>query len=162
MERKAAAEFLGVSVSTLDRIASQGRLKRGRAKGKTRPRTVFDDQELAVVKKELSRAQPTAPPVEAAPPKPRDTVGFRLDPHYAQRLAEEGGRHGMSAGEYARKLVIQGLEDGRADLFRGEVRALREGLADAFHAFLTLKCDVDGEEATEFVNDTILRGNERA
>jgi hypothetical protein len=108
-----AAEFLGVSVSTIDRQASQGKLKRGRARGKTKPVTVFDRAELERLKVELqdSRSGTLKRHNPAAPPQ--DAVGFRLDPYYVTRLKEEGQKHGMSAGEFARHLVIQGIEGGR-------------------------------------------------
>jgi len=116
MERTAAAEFLGVSVSTLDRFASQGRLTRGRARRKTRPVTIFDEVELARLKAEIAQSGKALRASLPEPPKAQDAVGFRLDPYYVNRLKEEGAANGMSAGEYARKLVIQGLETSRPEL----------------------------------------------
>ncbi|RYG99221.1 MAG: hypothetical protein EON58_04700 [Alphaproteobacteria bacterium] len=158
MQRREAAAYLGVSLSTLDRFASRGRLTRGRAKSKTKPVTVFDPAELESLKAELGQAKPTDIFRRVNSERPQDAIGFRLDPFYVERLKEEGARHGMSPGEYARRLVVRSLEDTATDRFREELHSLREALADTFHAFLTLKCGISPEDATRFVKDTILRG----
>lgn len=130
MERREAADFLGVSLSTLDRLAAQGRLTKGRARRKTRPVTVYDEGELQRLKSELeqqgSRTTTACPPAT----KPQDAVGFRLDPYYVAQLKAKGAPLGMSAGEYARKLVIQALEQEGMELIREELSALRRSLAE--------------------------------
>lgn len=157
IERREAAEFLGVSVSTLDRLASQGRLTRGRARRKTRPVTTFDESELKALKAELEIAKPSDVLKQRPTEKTPDTIGFRLDAYYVARLKAEGEARGMSAGEFARSLVIQSLENGREEKFANEVRLLREGLAHTFYTLLVMKFGVSEEEAREFVNTTIGR-----
>lgn len=157
MDKSEAAEFLGVSVRTLERIAKSGRLSQGRAKRKTRPIVVFDKKELEKLKVELSKSKSPEVFRRLNTPKPKDVIGFRLDPFYVDVLAKRGKEVGLSPSEFARKLVVQALEDTRADMFKDEVRALREGLADTFFAFLTMHFRVSKKDAQKFVNDTILK-----
>ena len=157
MERKEAAEFLGVSLRTLDRLGAEGRLRKGKALRKTRPVVVFDAVELTELKAELSANIAGRKVFRRLNTPPNDTVGFRLDAHYLSRLAERGKASGQSPGECARTLVIRALEDTKPEEFTKEVQRLREGLADTFFSFLTMKCDVSEEEAKQFVRETILR-----
>ncbi|OJU62046.1 MAG: hypothetical protein BGO01_16775 [Armatimonadetes bacterium 55-13] len=152
MERREAAEFLGVSLSTLDRLASQGRLTRGRGKGKTKPVTVFAREELERLKRELETEQPPRTSPTSTSLKPTDSVGFRLDPYYVGRLRAEGAAVGLSAGEYARKLVVQALEEDRDARFHRELSALRENLAEMFYIVLVTKLGASEKEATEIVS----------
>ena len=151
MERAEAAEFLGVSVSTLDRFASQERLTRGRAKRKTKPITVFDRAELERLKSELEADRPTAVLPRQSAPKVLPAVGFRLDPYYVQRLKAEGEKQGMSPGEYARRLVIRSLEETPADRFAEQLKALQTSLAGMFYLILVEKFGASEDEANELV-----------
>src|SRR5437870_3835979 len=140
MTKKEAAAFLDISVRTLERYVAKGLIKQGRDRAKTRPLTTYAPEDVealkAIIEKPISRADGTA----KLPPS--DTVGFRLDPLYVRRLTSEGSEHGLSAGEYARTLVIRSLEDTREAEFKDEVRSLREGLAQAFYALLVMKFEV--------------------
>ena len=60
MNKKQAAEFLGVSVRALERYVQQGKLTVRYEKGKTRPTANFDQTELEAFKEELN--QPTIKP----------------------------------------------------------------------------------------------------
>lgn len=141
MNRQEAAHFLGVSVSTLDRLASKGQLSRGRARGKTRPRTDFDGGELERLKAHLEQAGRSKPPAEFSPlaPPTSNAVGFRLDPHYTQQLRSEGETQQLSPGEYARKLVIQGLEGGQGEHLREEMATLQRDLTAISEECKTLR-----------------------
>lgn len=154
MDRRKAAEYLGVSVRTLERLAADGRIAKGRVLRKTRPAIDFSEDDLKRLKEELTQEQPRH---NAADFKQTDTVAFRLDPLYVRRLTKLAEAEEMSPGEYARHLVVQSIEKGSEDRFADEVRRLREGLADTFHAFLTSQCGTSEEKATEFVMNTILR-----
>lgn len=157
VERLEAAEYLGVSLSTLDRLASQGRLTKGRSKRKTRPVTVFDEGELAQLKGELQSTKSLATPKPHGQAKIPDGVGFRLDPYYVERLLAEGGKRGMSAGEYARTLVVRALEDDREEGFRKELASLRTNLAEMFFLILVSKLGASSEDAKAVVS-SILGG----
>lgn len=151
VERVEAAEFLGVSVSTLDRFASQGRLTRGRARRKTRPVTTFDEGELSRLKAELAESGRAIRQAAPEPVKAQDAVGFRLDPSYVERLKCEGAKRGMSAGEYARRLVVRSLEDDGEERLQGELRALRENLAEMFYLVLVTKLGASEKDASDVV-----------
>ncbi|MEO1433574.1 MAG: helix-turn-helix domain-containing protein [Cyanobacteria bacterium J06632_19] len=60
MNKKQAAEYLGVSVRALERYVQQGKLTVRYEKGKTRPTANFDQTELEAFKEELN--QPTIKP----------------------------------------------------------------------------------------------------
>lgn len=158
MERAEAAAFLGVSVSTLDRFASQGRLTRGRAKRKTKPVTIFDRAELERLKGELGTTKPVALPARKSASKVPDAVGFRLDPYYAGRLKAEGEQQGMSAGEYARRLVIRSLEETPTDRFAEHLKTLQTSLTGMFYLILVEKFGASEDEANELVSALSAQG----
>jgi len=60
MNKKQAAEYLGVCVRALDPYVQQGKLSVRYEKGKTRPTANFDQPELEAFKPELN--QPTIKP----------------------------------------------------------------------------------------------------
>ena len=60
MNKKEAAEYLGVSVRAVERYVQQGKLSVRYEKGKTRPTANFDQTELEAFKAELN--QPTIKP----------------------------------------------------------------------------------------------------
>ena len=159
MDKTEAAQALGVSVRTVERLASNGRLKKGRGLRDGRPVVAFDSQEVSRLRAELEQGAP--PPKSKAGSEAsshrNDYVGFRLDRVYLRQLEERGSRAGMSRGEYARHLIVQSLEDDREQKFIGEVRRLREGVADVFFTFLTRHSGVDSEDAKAFIAETILK-----
>ncbi len=150
MERLESANFLGVSLSTLDRLASQGRLKKGRAKRKTRPVTVYDRKELESLKAELEAIKPGRAKRQGLE-RQLDTVGFRIDPLYIKRLQLEGETRGMSVGEYARFLVIRSLEDTTSQRVAEELTALRKSLSGMFYLILVDQFEASPEEAQAIV-----------
>jgi len=155
MEKREAAEFLGVSVRTLERIVASGKLKQGKALKKTRPVVVYDEGELAKLKEELQATRPAEVFRRLNTPKPADAIGFRLDPFYIKRLTEEGEKTGMSAGEYARRLVIRGLEGQGSDQ---DFKTLRSNLADMFYIILVSKMGVSEADANEVIK-SLAGGN---
>jgi len=157
MERHQAAEYLGVSVSTVDRLAAQGRLTKGRARRKTRPVTVFDESQVAELKKEIEASRQVKTTPSLKPPRKGDAIGFRLDPFYIERLMEAGKEAGQSPGEYARSLVIEALENDREERFRTEIKRLRENLAEVFYLILVNKMDSKRDQA-EAIIDRLLGG----
>lgn len=151
MEKTAAAEFLGVSTRTLERLSKAGRLTAGRARKKTRPVVVYDQQELERLKVELQAGRPAEVFRRLNTEKPRDAIGFRLDPFYVQRLTEAGEKEGLSASEFARRLVIRGVEDQAAGRMTEEISALRNALTEMFYLVLVTKLGASETEATEIV-----------
>lgn len=157
MDRKEAAQLLGVSVRTLDRLVAGGRLTKRRSLRKTRPIVTFSREEVEKLRAELQFDARTSSELKGSLAPPKDTVAFRIDPFYLSRLQSEGQLIGLSAGEYARRLVIQVLEDDRVDEYRREVRLLREGLAATFFLLLTKKLGATPAEAQRLVAEAILK-----
>ncbi len=157
MERKEAAQFLEVSLRTLDRMSACGLLKKHKAMRKSRPCITFNDEDLIRLRAEL-RAEPISEQLEWRLEDERgNNVGFRLDAHYLERLHVEGQERGLSRGQYARNLVIQALESESASRVEHEIRRIRESLGATFYALLTMKLGASPSEARSIVNETILK-----
>ena len=84
-------------------------------------------------------------------PKPKDAIGFRLDPFYIKLLTEEGEKVGLSSSEYARRLVILGLEEPSSENAFSEVEAIRHSLSEMFFLLLVSKMGATDAEADEIV-----------
>lgn len=65
----------------------------------------------------------------------------------------------MSPGEYARHLVIQGIEGTAESRLADELKLLRRSLAETVHMFLVEKCHASPEDATDFIENSGLRSN---
>jgi len=145
VDKAQAAKELGVSVRTVERFVAAGKLRRGRAKGKTKPIVTFDETDIAKLKSELELARPSEVFGRPNTPKPKDAIGFRLDPFYIKKLETEGERYGLSGAEYARRLVIRGLEVG------DELATLKKSLSHVFYLILVSKLGATEAEAEEIV-----------
>jgi excisionase family DNA binding protein len=157
MRKQEAAEFLGVSTRTIERLATEGRLKVRREKGKTKPIVVFDVQDLERIKKEREEARPLEVFGRPNTAKPLDSIGFRLDPLYVRMLEEQAKAKGISASAMARHLVIQGLEESRFERIRDELLAMRDDFGDFYFALLVTQFGMTEAAANEFVKDTLLK-----
>ena len=89
--------------------------------------------------------------------KPK-TVGFQLEEGYHRRLEREGKDYKMSAGQYARQLVIDTLDDAdrerlekRMVMLETEISELRSDLAVAVEALLIVAGKTPKEEARKWV-----------
>lgn len=85
-------------------------------------------------------------------------VSFRLDEQYLERLKKEAAKYGMSAGDFARRLVIDTLEDTERRKVHDELRdvkrqiaELRDDVATAALALLVGAGKTEKEEAREWV-----------
>ena len=61
--------------------------------------------------------------------KPK-TVGFQLDEEYLERLEKEAAKLQMSAGQYARRLVMDALDDTERKVIKEEISDLNENVED--------------------------------
>ncbi len=97
--------------------------------------------------------------------KPK-TVGFQLDEEYLERLEKEAAKLQMSAGQYARRLVMDALDDTERKVIKEEisdlnenVEDLRECLAVSVEAILATlgseKKVISKERAREWVDENI-------
>jgi hypothetical protein len=154
--KREAAEFLSISPRSLERYTRQGRIRAHYQKGRGHPVPIYEEGDLEALKADLG---PTLAPPSGKATATSETVSFRLDKHYRARLIDEGEKRGISAGAYARLLVIDTLEDGEHERLRtdlGELRRLvallSEDLATAAMALLLHGGRVEQEaEAREWV-----------
>ena len=94
-------------------------------------------------------------------PKPK-TVGFQLDEEYLERLEKEAAKFQMSAGQYARRLVMDALDDTERKVVKEEISELSENvddlrlsLAASVEAILAATKNVTKERAREWVDQNI-------
>jgi hypothetical protein len=145
MEKREAAEYLGVSTRTLERYAAQGLLVPRRKKGKTRPITVFDQAELERLKSQLESSHKVEVFGRPNTPAPRETVGFRLDSYYMKRLEEVAKQKGMSPGDMARRMVIRSIEAG------DDIEKLTQSIRETLYLLLVGSMGVSEAEADDIV-----------
>jgi hypothetical protein len=164
MRESEAAAYLGVSVRSLHRYRKAGKLTCQRVPaGVGRPVIDYDEQELARFK---ARSRPSvvaaetahSPPETGAGRSPRVAFGLPRGEH--AELREEASRYGMSPGEYARRLVREGLESrlrretevlrGEAQAVRADIKRLRTEVAGAFEVVLEY-VGIPPEEARQWV-----------
>jgi hypothetical protein len=127
MTKREAAEYLGVSIRSLERYTKNGQLSCRYVPGKIGPRPVYDEPDLAAYKIRL-QARKKRESVRVDSPEAMRTIGFRLAPEYIDRLTDEAAKHSMSPRAYARQLLVGALEDFRYSELLAELEALREDL----------------------------------
>lgn len=149
MTIREAAERLGVTPRTLQRYTKEGRIGARQEKGKTRSVTVYEEADVTALQATLEsspyakRSQNTA--------LATDTITVRLDEHYLTQLALEGAKRGYSAGQYARQLIIGGLEDRHSQ----ELERLRKDVANATYATLAYGGKLTPEESEAWVRENL-------
>jgi hypothetical protein len=94
-------------------------------------------------------------------PKPK-TVGFQLDEEYLDRLEKEAAKFQMSAGQYARRLVMDALDDTERQVIKEDISELSENVEDlrlclaaSVEAILAATKNVTKERAREWVDQNI-------
>ncbi len=91
-------------------------------------------------------------------------VSFRLDSDYRERLGELGQSHkGMSAGEMARKIVMDYLDDAEREKIKERIggveetlEVMRVGLVNSVEMLL-VQTGMTETEAEEYINDTFRK-----
>lgn len=139
MTKQEAAALLDVSTRAIERYTEQGKLTPRYEKGRYGRVPVYDEAQVRRLKEELlsSRARRVATRERA---RRAPTVAFRVDPYHLEKLTEEGAKYGLSAGEYARQLVAEGLEQElQAEVLRlrAEVTDMRKRVAGCFRVSLS-------------------------
>src|SRR5580700_3208896 len=105
VNKQAAAKLMQVSIRTLERYTKQGKITPVFAPGEPRP--TFNEDELTVLKAVIEAARPSRPQfVESGAPS---CVTFKIAPYHWVQLANRAAQFGMSAGQYARHIVIESL-----------------------------------------------------
>ncbi len=107
LTKQQAAAHLSVSIRSLERYTAVGRIAARYEKGRSKPTPFYREDDLDQLKAALDEKRPT---VTLRTPVSRPIVAFRLPEHYFDQLCEDGLRHSMSPGEYARHRLIDLLE----------------------------------------------------
>lgn len=113
LSKQEAATFLEISIRSIERYTRQGRSK---------PTPMYRQDDLETFKAQIKEKQRSVA-VQTSHPAP--VVAFRLPQHYFNLLREEGERHALSAGEYARTLLIDALEGGERLGLQEDIALLR-------------------------------------
>jgi len=89
-------------------------------------------------------------------------ISFRLDEHYIERLKKEADRYGMSPGDYARRLVLDALEnveekrvEDSLQAIKREIGELRTDFATSVLALLIGAGQLDHEDAKDWVRENL-------
>ena len=164
MSEAEAAAYLNLTARTLQRYRKKGNLAYREANGKTRSTIEYDKADLDRLKAELQtkRAISRKPKPIAKTAMPR--IAFGLPQENFAELEKEAQRFGMSVGEYARRLVREGLESrfqSEATELRNRVKQLetelsrtRKDFSAAFEAVLEYT-GLDPEEAKKWVSENL-------
>lgn len=121
MSEKEVAKYLRLNPRTLYRYRKSGKLPFHLVPGKTRPTIGYEQADVEALKRELERQRTQAAQPPNRPPSKTRRVSYGLPPADYQELEEEAAKYGMRVGEYARRLVREGLES----QFRSEAAELR-------------------------------------
>lgn len=60
--------------------------------------------------------------------EPMQTISFRMPAAFAKQLAERGTKQNLSAGEQARRIVLEVLSDAATEQTREDLAALRDAI----------------------------------
>lgn len=156
MTKREAATILGVSVRTLERYTAQGKLCPQYVQAGKSRQAHYEDTEIAALKAQLHGA-PRQLRSKRTKEEETETVSFRLDPLFHKRLSEAAFLRRMSAGEYARSIVLDVLSDAREDIFKEEIARIREDIAVSVEAMLAFAGTIEQEKAHAWVNKNLRR-----
>ena len=121
MSEKEAADYLGLSVRTLQRYRDKGALAYRRVTTKVGQMIAYDPAELDRMNQALAMQRATSAKPKRAQKSSPPRVTFGLSPEAIDELTREAKRFEMSVNEYARRLVRDGLES----TFQAETAELR-------------------------------------
>lgn len=172
MGEKEAADYLQLSVRTLQRYRDKGTLSYRKVSGKAGQMIAYDPAELDRLKQALAAQRVASAKPKPAGEAPPPRVTFGLSPEAYGELTREAKRFGMSVNEYARRLVREGLEStfqAEAAELRAEVKRLkttteqlktdlertRQDFAGGFEAVLEFS-GVAPEDAKVWVVENVL------
>ena len=164
MSEAEAAIYLQLNVRTLQRYRQKGTLAYREIKGKTRSNIDYEQAELDRLKATLDakRTQSTKP--KPVPKSSVQRVTFGLPNENYAELQRDAERFGMSVGEYARRLVREGMESrfqSEATELRTKIKQLetelartRKDFSAGFEAVLEFT-GLDPTEAKQWVTENL-------
>ncbi len=131
MNKQEAADHLGISIRTLQRLTSQGKIAARQERGKTGPVTVYDTEELDRYKRESEEEVTGRVRPSVAPGTPSESQALAIrQPRDLQSLLDLFDRQrAPTLSDLAHKLVLTLDEAARlSGLSRGHLRqAISEG-----------------------------------
>lgn len=164
MSEAEAANYLNLNVRTLQRYRQKGTLAYREAPGKTRATIEYDKADLDLLKTEIQAKRARSEKPKAAPKTVMPRVAFGIAPESYAELEQEAQRFGMSVGEYARRLVREGLESrfqSEASELRNRIKQLenelgrtRKDFMAAFEAVLEY-AGLDADAAKKWVTENL-------
>lgn len=162
MTEKEAALSLGVTPRTLANYRQKGVLPYREVPGKTRPAIEYQQADIERLKVLLEARR-----TRGKKPKPLKTaprIAFGIPEQERAALSEEAKKFGMSLGEYARRLVREGMESRfqqeaaelRAELAKAnaEIRKMQKEYPLAFEAVLEF-AGMEPADAKKWVNENL-------
>ncbi len=164
MRELEAAKYLGLTVRTLNTYRRKGTLAFREVPGKTRPTIEYDPSDLDKVKAELDAKRASSKKPLPGSKTASQRVTFGLSPEGYAELEKEAERYAMSVGEYARRLVREGLESrfqseatelhNRMKQLETELVHTHQDYAAAFEVLLEY-IGLAPEEAKEWVTENL-------
>lgn len=165
MTKRQARDYLGVSLRTVERYLSTGRLPSTLVTVEGRkPRVAIADEEVVALKAAMDAVRAERAERTIAP-NVMQHLSFRLEPNFLRQLEEEAARRRLKPTELARKLVTDGLSrqdlvtarfdelrDSMADL-REEVGQLRGHFAELLYQIMVIVAKVDEDEARQWAEE---------
>lgn len=155
MNQLEAAEYVGITPQMLRLYTKQGRVKADVDKTKSRRTLVYEAEELDRLK--VARAERQKWKLASTPSTDSHYLTLNLDGYYQKKLEEAAAKREMSAGQYARFLVMQALEDRTVEAISTQAKEQREDLAKVALALLILAGNQNPDEAREWVNKNVRR-----
>lgn len=163
MTEAEAAAFLQVTPRTLRNYRQSGELPYREVPGKTRPIIDYQQGDIERLKAKLEkRRQRSKKPVAVKPGLPR--VTFSLPPPEHEELSAEAKKYEQSPGEYARRLVREGLESralaetaelrAEVDSLNAEIRKMKKEFLLAFEVVLEFS-GVSKQDAKTWVDNNL-------
>jgi hypothetical protein len=164
MTKQQAAQTLGVTVRTVERYLTAGKLPYTQRKIDDRVIDDIDDDEVHALKaaRDVAAAEREQ---RVVPPTVMQHVSFRVEPEYLQVLEIEAARRQLKRTEYARQIFCHALtekqiqqaqlEELRDDVQRLNhgVDELRRGMVEMFFQLLVQVCKIKETEAEEWIRE---------
>lgn len=165
MTKLQARDYLGVSLRTVERYLTSGRLPSTlvTVEGQ-KPRVAIADEDVVALKAVMDTARAERAGRTIAP-NVMQHLSFRVEPNFLRLLEQEAGRRRLKPTECARQLVTEGLtrerqlearfdelRDSMADL-REEVGQLRGHFAELLYQIMVIVAKVDEDEARQWAEE---------
>lgn len=164
MRENEAAAYLKINTRTLYRYRKSGKLAYREVAGKARPYIDYDQIALDELKHELDERRTSKPKPKESPRPTSRRVTFGMPLEGYEELSIEAAKYQMTAGEYARRLVREGLESrfhaettelhDQMKRLKDDMNAVRTNFAAAFESVLEF-VGLSPDDAKRWVEDNL-------